>query len=602
MQASSIPTKFPIPWGQSAGGAFIRPIPEASQVGVEDGAASLTDGFPPLNFLPVAAGGVPPFGQDANGILNQITLWSQWQAAGGPVHHDASFATSIGGYPAGTILSKDGTIGQFWVSTADDNLTDPDAAGAGWQLVGGVTTGIVTMRNVDGEWVVTMPDGTVLDTSASTTDGLQEAITESVEGGFALEVYGQGARIVSAQSGTLNSTDIVTGLSTGALSPGLWVTGPGIPSFTTILTVDSPSQIRLSQAATQSGVRALKFGENVTPIVCTTGIVVPPAEQWSCHLHAANVTFTATVTGVGWTFDSMLICDFALYGGQIVYQGNSYAVYFSPTNPVPIDGIVTISASRFYLSNVVAVPPSGTATAVIGFNVSLGNVNNNIFGSVEINGGAVTSYGVEVFGQTANTGYEQNIFDCSMIHGFTAAGIQEGVSTTNANTLRQNLWRVTGIRPGGAFTPDGVNSYGTGDLFWIGGITNEEGLLLRGVVLQSGTASNQVFVGNVVGYTDNIAVDAGSGNYLYGALRGGVNFGATKGFTTNPDGSIVQYINNATISSGGAFTAWQIPFPTSVLCVVGVASSGSLQTAAGSLTGVTCVGSAGIASIIAIGR
>ncbi|KAA1174648.1 hypothetical protein FP026_29625, partial [Rhizobium tropici] len=74
MKASDIPVKFPIPFAASAGGGYIRAIPQASQIGITNGAASLTDGFPPLTFLPVGAGGTPPWGQDFNGILNEITV------------------------------------------------------------------------------------------------------------------------------------------------------------------------------------------------------------------------------------------------------------------------------------------------------------------------------------------------------------------------------------------------------------------------------------------------------------------------------------------------------------------------------------------------
>jgi len=55
--------------------------PQASQIGITNCAASLTDGFPPLTFVPVAQGGCPPFGSDFNGILRQITQWSQWMQA-----------------------------------------------------------------------------------------------------------------------------------------------------------------------------------------------------------------------------------------------------------------------------------------------------------------------------------------------------------------------------------------------------------------------------------------------------------------------------------------------------------------------------------------
>src|SRR5258708_20811739 len=87
-------------FARPAGGGFIRPIPQASQIGINPGFASLTDGFVPLNGQPVASGGIPPFEQDMNGILNQISLWCQWLEAGGPVYYDATFSTGgSGGVP-----------------------------------------------------------------------------------------------------------------------------------------------------------------------------------------------------------------------------------------------------------------------------------------------------------------------------------------------------------------------------------------------------------------------------------------------------------------------------------------------------------------------
>lgn len=135
MKYSQIPPKFAIPWGNNAGGGYIDPIPEASQIGIANGRASLADGFPPLNFLPVGAGGIPPFGQDMNGILNQITAWERWQAAGGTPKYDSDYATKIGGYPFGAILAGS-TAGILWLNTADDNLTNPESAGVGWVNIG----------------------------------------------------------------------------------------------------------------------------------------------------------------------------------------------------------------------------------------------------------------------------------------------------------------------------------------------------------------------------------------------------------------------------------------------------------------------------------
>jgi hypothetical protein len=135
MQVSNLPAyKFPLAWGADAGGSYINTIPVASQILVTPGRASLTDGFPPLNWIDEAAGGVPPFGGDMNGILNQITSWLQWSNAGGPIFYDATFSAAIGGYPKGALLYA-AAGSSWWLSTVDNNVTDPDTGGAGWQII-----------------------------------------------------------------------------------------------------------------------------------------------------------------------------------------------------------------------------------------------------------------------------------------------------------------------------------------------------------------------------------------------------------------------------------------------------------------------------------
>lgn len=134
MQAADIPTyRFPIAWGSLAGPSFIRTIPVNSQIGIQDGAASLQTGFPPLNMTPLGAGGVPPFGQDHNGILNAITEWSRWYNAGGiALPYSNSFQADISGYPKGAVVASATTDFLYWISTADNNVNNPDTGGADW--------------------------------------------------------------------------------------------------------------------------------------------------------------------------------------------------------------------------------------------------------------------------------------------------------------------------------------------------------------------------------------------------------------------------------------------------------------------------------------
>lgn len=135
MKSSDIPDRFTIPWAENAGGSYIGSIPTTSQIGITDGAASLNDGFPPLCFVSPDSGGVPPLGRDFNGVLKWITLCLQWQQAGGPQVYSSSFSSAIGGYPENSIVASATTSGTIYISTADDNTTNPDTGGAGWQTL-----------------------------------------------------------------------------------------------------------------------------------------------------------------------------------------------------------------------------------------------------------------------------------------------------------------------------------------------------------------------------------------------------------------------------------------------------------------------------------
>jgi len=133
VQISDAPLKIPEPWAKNAGASFITyPVPTPSQIGIRNGAASFNDGFPPNTFSPLDAGGAGPFGTDYNGIFKQITAGLQWIQAGGPAKYDGSYQSTIGGYMNGAVVLSAVTAGLYWRSTTDNNVTNPDAAGAGW--------------------------------------------------------------------------------------------------------------------------------------------------------------------------------------------------------------------------------------------------------------------------------------------------------------------------------------------------------------------------------------------------------------------------------------------------------------------------------------
>ena len=141
MNLSDMPTRVPIPFGNSAGAGYIRSVPVPSQIGVLAGAASFTDGFTPDTFTPLSGGGAYVNGEDMNGVLNHVTKWTRWQTAGGPAVYNSTFATAVGGYPKGATLVSSALGGRVWMNTVDGNLTDPDGSSAvGWVPVGPVAS------------------------------------------------------------------------------------------------------------------------------------------------------------------------------------------------------------------------------------------------------------------------------------------------------------------------------------------------------------------------------------------------------------------------------------------------------------------------------
>ncbi|WP_447921054.1 glycine-rich domain-containing protein [Achromobacter aegrifaciens] len=152
MQASNAPIKSAVPFANSG---TKNAIPVASQIGVTPGLASFADGFPPLTMTPLAAGGVPPYGADFNGILNFLSAAVRWEQAGSGYSYDAAFSTAIGGYPKGAVLRQAAANG-YWLNLADNNTTDPDAGGANWvRLPAGVASTAQAQALMDDTTAVT---------------------------------------------------------------------------------------------------------------------------------------------------------------------------------------------------------------------------------------------------------------------------------------------------------------------------------------------------------------------------------------------------------------------------------------------------------------
>lgn len=143
MQTSSQPKLLPIPFADAGSK---QDIPNDSQVGITAGRASYTDGFPPLTRTPLSAGGVPPFGTDFNGVLNDISAAIRWAQAGAGYSFNSAFNAAIAGYPKGAKIPNS-TLDGFWLNTVDGNSNNPEnttSALTGWVPSGAYGTTAIT--------------------------------------------------------------------------------------------------------------------------------------------------------------------------------------------------------------------------------------------------------------------------------------------------------------------------------------------------------------------------------------------------------------------------------------------------------------------------
>lgn len=262
MQLINAPGKLVLPFANS--GAK-NSIPVASQIGITAGAASLTDGFPPLTRTPLAAGGVPPSGLDMNGILYELSAILRWANAGGGYTYDAEFATdsNVGGYPKGARIMRSDGLG-YWFNTVENNTTDPEAAGAaaaGWvpDFTNGVTSVAMASTNVTltplqygkptivitgtltanlnlifpaiaGEWTVINNTTGPFTITCKTASGTGVAVSGvAIIVGDATNIYATSSGITAAQLQAQTYTAFTTGGTTGAftLTPS-----PAITAYT----------------------------------------------------------------------------------------------------------------------------------------------------------------------------------------------------------------------------------------------------------------------------------------------------------------------------------------------------------------------------------
>lgn len=368
MQLTDSPAKLVLPFADA--GAK-NTIPVASQIGITAGAASLTDGFPPLTRTPIAAGGVPPSGLDMNGVLFELSSVIRWANAGGGYAYDSAFANdaNVGGYPKGARVMRSDGLG-YWFNTAENNQTDPEGVGAiaaGWvpDFTTGVTaitmtsssvtltapqygkpviviSGLLTANlnlifpNIAGRWIV------INNTTGAFSITCKTAAGTGIVAASALQIIGDGTNIYAANDGA------------GVLS--LNVASAAGTADALAATFSPPPRSWTAIAGVPFWVRAANTNATTTPTFSTNGLTAKTIVKGN------GVTLAAgDISGAGhWL---QLQYDTAL----------DKVVLLNPASPVVAGPFASNAEARAFSISTKAISPSSLAGAFGGGNQTLAN-------------------------------------------------------------------------------------------------------------------------------------------------------------------------------------------------------------------------------------
>lgn len=307
------PAKFSIPFANSAGGAFITyPLPTNSQIGIKCGAASLTDGFPPLTMQPISSGGCPPLGQDFNGAMKQMTQWNQQTAMGALPIFDASFAASINGYPEGALLSQSAIPSCLWINQVDNNSANPDTGGANWISAcpgGGVGTATST-GSANAQVVVTTPiniqNGVVISFVAGFTNNA---------GSMTFTVNGSSGSVAKNVPGgtttTMGGGEVQVGQQVYAVWTGsAWILLSGPFALLTVpdQTLSGGANVTSLNLGSGSGGGTVTLDCGARPLQFITNAgaftIAAPANDGSCIVLITNSGSAGTISFSGFTVNT----------------------------------------------------------------------------------------------------------------------------------------------------------------------------------------------------------------------------------------------------------------------------------------------------------
>lgn len=345
-------------FAHNAGPDFINSIPETTAA---PGAASFDQGFPPVTMEAPAAGGIPPYGQDFNGILNQITALLAYLNSGNCFPYDGTYATDIGGYAIGAILQRADLTG-FWYNLLAANTSNPDSGGAGWVGLSNygfgsiaVAAGVNTLDALDAARPVIVVSGTLGGNAQLVLPNTlqQWLIVNNTAGGHTLTVKTAAGTGVNVPAGGF------------AAPTGVYGDGTNIyPSFSplTVPIDQAPTPSTLVERDNLGNVLAVRFNSNEgVETGVTVGSVIVMASSADGFYRAVGLADFIKQLGIGGlpqiragTFNSVNGTATVAFGAAFpnsIISVVCYGVYVGWDLGNVIPGSETVNGFQFHNSN-----------------------------------------------------------------------------------------------------------------------------------------------------------------------------------------------------------------------------------------------------------
>jgi hypothetical protein len=340
MGAPAVPPVIPQPFANN-NPSLRNTIPNTTST---PGVASWDQGWPSDTMQPVVAGGVPPFGQDFNGLEFALSSHDYYIQAGALFPFQSAVATAIGGYGVGALLGSVSDPDVVWFNTVTNNSTDPDSSGTtGWvslfaygfdthnSLTGGITP--LTLTNIQATRKFIVLNGTL-------TGNLVVNFPSSVLKDWLIINNTSGSFTTTARSST--------GGASVSVPQGGWANPLGVYSDgTNMYPTVAPLGVPIAQAATP-----LTLVERTN-----NGYVL--ATYFNSDINADNLSIANVYTDFG--DDYIRKNTLANFESQLLLQNLGGAV---TAGQVPLAAVIQYAAN--ILSNAALTGTPTTPTASVG--------------------------------------------------------------------------------------------------------------------------------------------------------------------------------------------------------------------------------------------